>query len=115
MRASDGRISRMGSRYVPPARYNYTYKPIPRKEVRIVSQTIWCDIDDPETNAFGQLGHSFSSKDEAKKNYVERTTEKDKYGDLVVKINEIDICGYHANGLFQPKKSPASVQAKAEE
>jgi hypothetical protein len=80
-----------------------------KKVVKVMSAPIWCDIDDPQTNAIGQIGHPFSAKDTGKQHYTKQNEKKNRYDETVIEQEDIDICGYHANGLFQPKKTPATI------
>lgn len=69
-----------------------------------MSNALWCDVDDTETNAFGQVGHPFSDLDPMKKHY--RETEEveihtgNSYGTPTYQKREEvtverDMCGYH--------------------
>lgn len=121
----DGRRDRMGggrhtpyrdvynNRYTTP--YLQTHYFDKKKEVKIVSTSIWCDIDDPKMNAANQVGHPFSSKDTGKQNYVKRNETRNRYGEVVIESEEIDICGYHANGLFQSHKDSPAIQTETRE
>jgi hypothetical protein len=69
-----------------------------------MSGVIWCNINDPETNVKGQVGHAFSDQDPEMQQY--RQTRKVKqatgnsYGQTTYQDREevttvIDMCGYH--------------------
>lgn len=69
-----------------------------------MSMAVWCDIDDSETNAFGQVGHSFSSKDPDKRHFSQTQTVEvptgNSYGQTTYQerqevTDELDMCGYH--------------------
>ena len=69
-----------------------------------MTSTLWCDIDDPDTNAHGQSGHSFSSADPDKHHFSETKTVRARTGDYYGSptyqdrqevTTEIDMCGYH--------------------
>jgi hypothetical protein len=69
-----------------------------------MSQTLWCDIDDPETNAPHQMGHCFPAKDMDRKHFAQTqmvpTRTGDSYGrstyqDREEITDELDMCGYH--------------------
>jgi hypothetical protein len=75
-----------------------------KKRVIKMSGAIWCNINDPETNVKGQVGHAFSDQDPDAQQY--RQTRKVKqatgnsYGQTTYQDREevttvIDMCGYH--------------------
>lgn len=80
-----------------------------------MSGTIWCDIDDPETNLPHAVGHPFSEKDINRQHFSRTGTERihtgNSYGnptyqDREIVTAEMDICGYHweKQNPFQPSK-----------
>lgn len=82
-----------------------------------MSISLWCDIDDPETNAFGQSGHAFSSKDPDKRHFAQTQTVSvhtgNSYGsptyqDRQEVTEELDMCGYHwrKSNPFLAKNKP---------
>lgn len=82
-----------------------------------MSDAKWCDIDDPQTNQFGQTGHSFSAKDPERRHFAQ-TAEVDiptgnSYGTTTFQrreeiTDELDMCGYHwrKQNPFLAKKTP---------
>jgi hypothetical protein len=77
----------------------------PITEMRtIVSASLWCDIDDPETNYKGQIGHPMSSKDPDYQHFTKtqqvQVPTGNSYGAPTYQrreevTEELDICGYH--------------------
>lgn len=88
-----------------------TYNDYPRTEHQM-SQAGWCNINDPETNATFQIGHSFSMGDEDKEHFTKTRSVSiptgNSYGRATYQEREeitetLDMCGYHARkqaGLF---------------
>lgn len=69
-----------------------------------MSGTKWCNINDPETNVKGQVGHAFSDQDPDAQSYTQTRTIKvntgNSYGRSTYQDREevttvIDMCGYH--------------------
>lgn len=82
---------------------DYGYPEYRRTEKKM-SDVLWCDIDDPETNVPHQIGHAFTAKDVNRRHWMDQHTESvptgNSYGrttfqDREVVTTEIDICGYH--------------------
>lgn len=78
-----------------------------------MSASLWCNINDVETNQTYQIGHAFSEADEDREHYTKtRTVEVptgNSYGRATYQERQevsetIDVCGYHARkqaGLTQ--------------
>lgn len=71
---------------------------------RPMSNALWCDIDDPDTNAMGQTGHSFSAKDPDKRHFAQTASVPVETGNSYGRptyqqreeiTDELDMCGYH--------------------
>ena len=69
-----------------------------------MSDVIWCDIGDPETDIKGQVGHPFSSKDINAQHFEQSQTVAvptgNSYGQTTYQERQrvtqtLDICGYH--------------------
>ena len=69
-----------------------------------MSASLWCDINDPETNVPNQIGHSFSEKDPERQHFAQtqmvpiRTGDsfgRPTYQDREQVTDELDMCGYH--------------------
>jgi hypothetical protein len=97
----------------------------PIQERHVMSKAMWCDIDDADTNAFGQTGHPFSSLDlEAQhfsntrheQRYTGNSYGTPTYQEQEVIVSEVDMCGYHmrAKNPFG-KKSPEAIAATVAE
>lgn len=85
--------------YLGPASNAFTEGNRPK-----MADTIWCEIDDPETNMTNQIGHPFSSKDPDKRHYSDTRTVDvptgNSYGRTTFQqreevTEEFDMCGYH--------------------
>jgi hypothetical protein len=92
---------------------------------RNMSGVLWCNINDPETNVRGQVGHAFSDQDPDAQQY--RQTRKIKvetgnsYGKTTYQDREeittiIDMCGYHVRKQmpFQADNEQATAIEAAE-
>lgn len=78
-----------------------------------MSASLWCNINDVETNATYQIGHAFSEADEDREHYTKTRTVEiptgNSYGRATYQERQevsetIDVCGYHARkqaGLTQ--------------
>lgn len=76
--------------------------------------TLWCSINDPETNYTHHIGHPFPANDPDRTHYaqtrvVQRNTGNSygrvTYQDQEEITDEVDICGYHGKAnFFQTKK-----------
>jgi hypothetical protein len=91
-----------------------------------MSVSLWCDIDDTDTNAFGQHGHAFSGNDPDRRHFVQtaqvRVPVGNSYGNPVYQdrqqvTEELDMCGYHwrkSNPFLAEKKTelPSSSTAQ---
>lgn len=82
-----------------------------------MSTALWCDIDDPETNALGQIGHSFSQKDVDRRHFAQTAQVEvqtgNSYGNPTYQnrqevTDELDMCGYHwrKQNPFLAKNTP---------
>lgn len=80
-----------------------------------MSQAIWCDVNDPNTNAFGQTGHPFSEKDPDRQHFTNSRNVNvqtgNSYGQPTYQerreVTEVfDMCGYHWR-----KQNPFSQEA----
>ena len=69
-----------------------------------MSGSMWCNINDPETNVKGQVGHAFSDADPDAQQYRQtrkvKTATGNSYGQTTYQDREevttvIDMCGYH--------------------
>lgn len=101
---------------IAPPRYNQSPTKVRKKgQVILVSDTLWCDVDDPETNVIGQIGHSFSSKDPKRRHYEQtipvQVPTGNSYGQTTYQERQevtevLDMCGYHweKTNPFQPPK-----------
>lgn len=78
-----------------------------------MSDSLWCDVDDPEMNVKGQIGHPFSSKDANRRHYEQTVPVQvptgNSYGQTTfqerLEVTEVlDMCGYHyaKTNPFQP-------------
>lgn len=84
-----------------------------------MSRAEWCNINDKETNAPFQVGHSFNGDDEDREHFTKTRTVNvptgDSYGRRTYQERQevtetLDMCGYHARkqaGLFQNNVPPA--------
>ena len=86
-----------------------------------MSDTIWCDINDPETNVKGQIGHPFSSKDLNSQHFEQSQPVSvptgNSYGTPTYQerqrvTNTLDVCGYHF-AKQNPFQAPADETPKA--
>lgn len=82
-----------------------------------MSNALWCDINDPETNVKGQIGHSFSDRDEDMQHFRNTHTVKvptgNSYGRATYQdreeiTTEMHVCGYHWR-----KQNPFDTQPAA--
>lgn len=90
------------------------------QESPTVSQSLWCDVNDPETNVKGQIGHSFSAKD-LNRQHFEQTQQVavptgNSYGHTTYQARdeitvEMDMCGYHAGKQNMFQAAPNSIEA----
>lgn len=88
-----------GTRYITQAGNVHT-----EERKKPMAATIWCEIDDPETNALHQIGHPFSAKDPDKRHFSQTRTVDiptgNSYGRTTYQereevTDELDMCGYH--------------------
>jgi hypothetical protein len=93
-----------------------------QSERQEMSQAFWCDVDDAETNAFGQTGHAFSGKDPDRRHYAETqevtVNTGNSYGRPTFQERQevtetLDMCGYHHNKRNMFKATPKAIE-KAE-
>jgi hypothetical protein len=95
-----------------------------------MSQAAWCNINDKETNAPFQIGHSFNGDDEEREHFTKTRTVNiptgNSYGRQTYQERQevtetLDMCGYHSRkqaGLFQSDPPPLeieTVEAEAEQ
>lgn len=92
------------------------------ERVSPMSQAAWCNINDPETNAAFQIGHSFNGDDEDREHFTKTRTVNiptgNSYGRATYQERQevtetLDMCGYHSRkqaGLFSDP--PAIVTAE---
>ncbi len=82
-----------------------------------MSNSLWCNIDDPETNVPHQIGHSMSIDDPDRQHFEQTRTVQvptgNSYGratyqDRQEVTTSIDMCGYHWR-----KQNPFSAQEDA--
>lgn len=81
---------------------NYGYEQ--QREAVTMAGTLWCEINDPETNLLHQIGHPFPENDPNRETWTRTRTEQvqtgNSYGKPVFQDRErvtyeMDICGYH--------------------
>jgi len=89
-----------------------------------MSQAAWCNINDKETNAPFQVGHSFNGDDEEREHFTKTRTVNvptgDNYGRRTYQERQeitetLDMCGYHSRkqaGLFSAGE-PEAIEATA--
>lgn len=91
-----------------------------------MTQVLWCNTDDPETNAPHQIGHSFPDSDPDRRKFEETKVitlkTGNSYGNPVYQDHDevtttINMCGYHWSKLdpFRAQATPkAEILAKNE-
>src|SRR5277367_5564157 len=88
-----------------------------------MSDAAWCNINDKETNAKFQVGHSFNADDEDREHFTKTRTVNvetgNSYGRKTYQERQevtetLDMCGYHSRkqaGLFQNDPQPEAIEA----
>lgn len=93
-----------------------------------MSQASWCNINDKETNAPFQIGHSFNGDDEDREHFTKtrlvNVETGNSYGRKTYQERQeitetLDMCGYHSRkqaGLFQTAEplEIETIEAEAE-
>lgn len=113
----------MSSGYIDAWRGNEVRQLAPDETERIapLSQSLWCDVNDPETNVVGQIGHSFSANDENRQHFTQTRKVNiptgNSYGQPTYQERQevtevVDFCGYHwAKQNPFLSRSPDAIEA----
>jgi hypothetical protein len=95
------------------------------ERVSPMSQAAWCNINDKETNAPFQIGHSFNGDDEDREHFTKTRTVniptgnsygRQTYQERKEVTDSLDMCGYHSRkqaGLFQA--TPEAIEPPIED
>jgi hypothetical protein len=87
-----------------------------------MSNAAWCNVNDPETNVKGQIGHAFDSNDPDKQHFTQTRKVNiptgNSYGNATYQERQevteiVDFCGYHWQKQ-NPFRPPAPIPIESE-